>query len=790
MMRTLAICFGVFSLALPASTAHADWREVGPAPLSGGSTGRIAGVAPHPNNPDIIYIAGASGGVWRFDDSGWTPLTDRMPTTAMGAIALDPSAPDIVYAGSGESNQANHSFYGVGPYRSEDAGESWEILGEDEFAGRGFSRILVDPNDGKRIFAATMRAGDAKGHPRAGGPTGVFRSTDSGRTWAKLAGGLPDGQGGDLVFDPNDAQTLYANIIGSGLYRSTDSGDSWTHVEDIDGRLAIAVSPVDSQRIYVLSSEGSVHTSRDGGGSFTRSDPGISIQSYYDVAAGADPDDVDIAVFGGVQTVRTRDGGRSFSRNTPPHVDIHALLYDSRGRLLSGGDGGLHRSENNGDRWETLNEGLAIMQFYPGISVHPEDPEWFIGGLQDNGTARRREGQGQTWGSVLGADGGYTAVHPKDPRVVFAQYQGAANVFKSTDGGGNFSKSDSGINTSDANAFVPPIVFHPDDPQVVYYITDRLYRSDDQGRRWSDISGKVTDGNRACLRALAIAPSNPNTIYSASNAGNVFVSTDGGQNFAQVGEGFDGWRRATQEIAVAPWDDATALIGVRRFAVDQLQMTRDHGQTWTALDGDFPDVPVNSVALARVGEGLDIALAASDRGVWLNCGLTESWHLLGEGLPNVATTDIRYDANFSRVVLGTMGRGVWMFENATAERFTAICATDDDTGTSGDEGQDEETSGDESSASDGGSELESGDGDGDGADAEGSGSADGGDGDGDGDGDDVPGDEGKESSTTQGQQDATTGCGCRHSPSAPSPVWLLLVWRFVGGRRTRNPSLR
>ena len=225
---------------------HAQmWTELGPSPITSVSySGRISSLACSPSDPDLYYIGGADGGVWRTVDGGasWTPLTDFLPTTSIGALALDPSDENIIYAGTGEANYANHSRYGLGLYKSIDGGDTWEHLAEEIFAGRTFAKIAIDHQNTQTLYAAIGRAGGfpqlaaAKGHPGATGSVGIFRSRDGGNTWAHLTNGLPAVEASDVAVDPVDPRIVYAaigNIFGdpgNGIYKSTDGGDSWTRL--------------------------------------------------------------------------------------------------------------------------------------------------------------------------------------------------------------------------------------------------------------------------------------------------------------------------------------------------------------------------------------------------------------------------------------------------------------------------------------------------------------------------------------------------------------------------------
>ncbi len=687
----------VLALMAGADAALAvDWVEIGPAPITSGPyTGRCSAVAASSTNASKYYVAGASGGVWRTLDGGatWTPLTDSLPINAIGAIALDPTDDDIVYAGSGEANFANHSFYGEGLYVSTDGGDTWSILAADAFAGRTFSRIAISHADPLVMFASIMPAGGfparnaAKGHPQAEDPVGVYRSTDGGTNWTLLAGGLPATAASDVWIDPSDATIVFAaigDIYGpaeNGIYRSLNGGDSWAKLSfgglptTNNGRISMAIAPSDPLRIYAMitnpaSSTGGgastkgVYRSDDGGNTWTSRSPG-NIQStygWYLSTVLVDPVNPNIVFAGGLTLVRSTNGGTSWSTITPPHVDMHGLGYDASHRLLCADDGGLHRSTNNGTSWSTINNNLGVIQLYAGISVHPSNETFVLGGMQDNGT-NRRDGP-MNWTHVFGGDGGYTALHPSTPNAMFCEYQGSGNLYYSSNGGANFSWRASGISTSDRNCFLPPMVYSPSSQTTLLYATHRIYRSTNTGSSWTPISGDLTGGSPAAIRALVIAPSNAQTAYAATNDGRLLVSTNGGVNWSLKLVDVPGGPRVTREIAVDPMDDARAYLAVSQFGVDQVLRTTDRGDTWLPIDGNLPDIPANTVAVYRSGS-LRAVFVGTDNGVFTASGDESDWSLYGPDLPHSPVTDLIVDVNHNRLLASTMGRGVWTTELPT-----------------------------------------------------------------------------------------------------------------------------
>lgn len=677
-----------------------QWIELGPAPISNTqSTGRVSAIGVSATNQNLYYVGGADGGVWKSGDGGssWRALTDHLPTTAIGAVTVDPVNDQVVYAGSGEANFANHSRYGLGLYKTTDGGENWEVLAAGIFSGRCFSRIVIDPTHTDTLYASITHAGGlpsfdfniagARGHIGALLPLGVWKSNDGGITWTQLTNGLPgDLSATDLIMDPSNAAILYAGIghvfgdSRNGIYRSTDGGSSWNKLggglPDTEvGRISLATTPANPNRIYASivracdvrgggASTMGVYRSDDGGSSWVFKYPGSIHATYgwYLNVIIASPSDPDIAFVGGLELYRTTNGGDSWTNVLrTQHIDFHALIFDAQGRLLSGNDGGVYLSSDLGDSWTALNDGLGIVQFYAGISIDPDRPSTIYGGTQDNGTLKKiGEGTGD-WINVLGGDGGCTGVKPDDPDIVFAEYQGTGNIFKSYNAGVNFSRSFSGINLGDANCFLPPFDFDPGNPNHMYYATHRLYKSTDSGDSWTLVSGDLTGGNGAAVRGFAIAPSNPATIYAGTNDGRVLVSFNGGTSWELGLVDIPGWPRIMRQLAVAPSDHLTALLAVSYFGVDQILITRDGGNIWESLDNNLKDIPVNTVCLDP-SRGPQVLFIGTDSGVYHSTDGGTTWDLYGKGLPNCAVNDMKIDTVNNHLIVATQGRGMWMVD--------------------------------------------------------------------------------------------------------------------------------
>ncbi len=673
------------------------WTELGPLMVPGGAgafTGRVSAIACSKTNPSLYYCTGADGGVWKTTDAGasWAPLTDHEVTTAMGALALDPVDQSIVYAGTGEANFANHSRPGQGLLRSTDGGATWSLLGQETFAGRCISRIVINPGAHQTLYAGVTRAGGfpapaaAKGHPLANGPRGVFKSTDSGTTWTQLGGGttgLPRLDCTDVVMDPVDPSTLYAAIgfifgdASNGIYKSTNAGATWTKLGGglpaSPGRIALAIAPTNRNRLYTLianpadSAGGSGSTlgayrSDNAGASWTNLGIG-SIQStygWYLCTVGVSPANPDVVIAAGLNPWRSTLAGATWSSLSIPHPDCHAIEFDALGRAVIGCDGGVFRLETNGS-FTYLNGGLGTIQFYAGLSTHPTDDLVMLGGIQDNGT-KRRSSVSLAWSSVLGGDGGWTQLDQVNPSVAYAESQGTGSLYKSTNGGQSFGTF-AGNGISGRNCFLPPYLIDPANHNRLLYGTERVWESLDGAASWHALSNDLTAGGDAAIRSLAIAPSDSHYVYAATNDGRVLVSTNFGASFSIILQNNPGWPRVTRELFVDDEDPRTLYLAGSGYGAAKVRRTRDAGMTWEALDAGFPDVPVN--VLAVDGRSVRPRLfAGTDDGVYFSFDEGDSWTRYSDpvagGLPHACVVDLRLETSRGRLVAATQGRGAWM----------------------------------------------------------------------------------------------------------------------------------
>ena len=646
--------------------AAVPWTQIGPEriPISLTSSGRLSTIAVHPSDPNTLYIGAAQGGVWKTVNGGasWTPLTDRECSLAMGSIAIDPVDPNIVYAGTGEQHFSGDSYYGCGVLRSADGGTTWTTLGISVFQtaaeGARISKIVIDPaTAGSTTGTTVLVASDF----------GLFRSTNSGTDWTTVLTGTTT----DVVMDPTNSATLYAGRWGVGLSKSTDGGVNWVAltsglpVADV-GRINLAIAPSAPQTIYaaVHTTSGNglagIFKTTDGGADWTQltaTNANCGAQCWYDMTIAVHPTNDSLVYFGGITLFRSSDGGANFaSINGPLHVDQHFLTFDplDPNTVYVANDGGIYKSTDGGSTWTTLNTNLSITQFYPGISLHPNDPSVAMGGTQDNGTV------GYTgtadWASLLSGDGGFTAIDFLNPTTRYAETQWTASSGFSgprRSDAGFFVHKVNGIDTDDRALFIPPLIMDPVDPQVLYFGTFRLYRTADRADSWTAISPDLTTGGS--ISAIAVSPADSDVLYVGSNTGDLHTTVDGGASWTTVDAALPD--RYVTDIAIDESDPQTAFVTVSGFGSGHVFKTTDGGAGWQDVSANLPDVPMNAV-LIEPGTPSNIFLG-TDLGVFMSTDGAASWAPFNDGLPLVAVFDLALMPNTGVFLAATHGRGMF-----------------------------------------------------------------------------------------------------------------------------------
>jgi photosystem II stability/assembly factor-like uncharacterized protein len=655
--------------AAPPPISGTQWQSIGPEgiPISQGSIGRLTAIAVHPTDRNTIYIGGAQGGVWKTTDGGasWTPLTDHECSLAMGALAIDPVNPQIVYAGTGEQHYSADSYYGCGVLRSTDGGTSWTQLGGSIFqtasGGAKISRILIDPRTAGTVATTQLIVAS---------DFGLYRSLDGGASFTQVLGGAAT----DVVMNPSNPDLLYAGIRSVGIYRSVDGGVSWTAANSGFStsirRINLAIAPSAPDTLYASAENASggdlagIWRTTDGAVTWIKlsaTNASCGTQCWYDQTIAVAPNDANGVYFGGVSLYKSIDGGVTFANiQGGIHVDQHYLAFDSADPLTVyvGNDGGVFRSTNGGASWTTLNTNLVLTQFYEGISLHPFDPTQAMGGTQDNGTVSWAASP--VWSEVLGGDGGYTAIDPDNPTTRYAETQWQASSGYSgprrSDGGG-YSLKLNGINTADRAQFIPPLVMDPTDSRTLYFGTYRIYRTTDRADTWTPISGDLTGGGS--ISAIAPATGDPAVLYVGTSDGRVWTTANGGQDWTQRTLPI-GTSRYVQDIAVDPRDPQTAWVTVSGFLTAHVFRTTDGGASFQDRSGNLPDAPVNAVIADPTSRA--VVLVGTDLGVFASGDSGSTWTPLPDGLPSVAVYDLAYNANTGVLLAGTHGRGMFALE--------------------------------------------------------------------------------------------------------------------------------
>lgn len=705
------------------------WRELGPALMGG----RIADIAVHPADPSVWYVAAGSGGVWKTTNAGtsWTPVFDEQPSYSIGSLALDPSAPDVVWVGTGENVSGRHVGWGDGVYRSRDGGESWQRMGLERSEHIG--KILVDPRDGNIVFAASEGPLWS-----SGGERGLYKSEDGGESWRAVLEANEDTGVTDVEFDPADPDVMYAATYqrrrsvwallaggpSTGIFKSTDGGESWREVTrglptgDM-GKIGLAVSGADRNVVYATieakAGEAGFYRSIDRGESWERRNSYISggTGPHYYQEIEASPSDPDLVYQMDVFLHVTRDGGATFSvlgTGREKHSDNHALWIDPGNgmHMLAGTDAGLYETFDEGATWRHFPN-LPISQFYK-LAVNNAEPFYdILGGAQDLGTllgpSRTMNAEGvrnRDWSVPLGADGYAAAFDPAEPEIAYIQSQQ-----------GNLQRLDRrshellNIRPLPAPGDPPerwnwdsPVIASVHAPGRLYYASQRLWRSDDRGSSWQPASGDLTRnlnryeqpmagrvhsvdalyGNTAMswystISSVSESPAAEGVLYVGTDDGLVQVSEDGGAT----------WRQAAplpgvsslafmNDVKASVHDPATVFVAADAHKegdyAPHLFESNDFGRSWRRISAGLPAGHVIwSVEQDHADPGL--LFAGTEFGVHFTPDGGANWIQLGTGVPTIAFRDLEIQRRDNDLVGATFGRGFYILDDYSPLREMA-----------------------------------------------------------------------------------------------------------------------
>ncbi len=683
------------------------WRMIGP--FRGGRTVAAVGVASQPN---VFYIGVNNGGVWKTTDAGriWTPIFDEQPTGSIGAIAIAPSNPNVIYVGSGEGLQRPDLSTGDGMYKSDDAGKTWTHLGLRD--GQQIPMIAVDPRDPNRLFVAVL------GHPY--GPNeerGIFRSTDGGRTFEKVLYRDENTGGIDVAIDPSTPQIVYAALWearqgpwenaafkgpGSGIHKSTDGGTTWRQLREglpatgeLLGRAGLEVCLADPKRLYAITG-----TTKESGGVYRSDDAGESWRRMNDDErlwgrpgdfneVRADPKNPDVVYVGNIVTWKSVDGGKSFVawRGAPGGDDYHRLWINPNDPniILNAADQGAIITVNGGETWSSWYNQPTAQMFH--VNTDNAFPYRVCGGQQESGSAcvQSRGDDGQItfreWHPVGAEEYGYAVPDPLDPDLVY---------------GGKISRydrrTDQVVDVKPKTLRSPsyrvvrtqPIVFSPADPHILYFASNTLWKTTNGGRSWTEISPDLTRRDwavpasvgkyigtpeakprqRGVIYAIAPSPLDVDRIWAGTDDGLIHRTIDGGKTWKDVTPpDLTPWAKVSV-MEASHFDKRTAYAAVNTLRLDDLRphlyRTRDSGKTWTHITSGIPDgETVNVIREDPKRRGL--LFAGTERTVYVSTDDGDHWDSLRLNLPITSIRDLVLHED--DVVIGTHGRGFWILDD-------------------------------------------------------------------------------------------------------------------------------
>jgi photosystem II stability/assembly factor-like uncharacterized protein len=670
----------------PPISGTANWTQLGPSVVPNGQTyssarvfvtGRVTAIVVDSTDSNVIYVGTAQGGVWKTVDRGgnWKPLTDNELSLAIGALAMDPGNPLVLYAGTGEGNFSGDSYYGAGVLRTVDGGNSWTMCATPTFAGNRFSRIAITPGATQHLFAATN--------------SGLYRSLDGANNWTQLSNGLPAGPfATDVAVDPSNPSRVYAAFWGQGVYRTDDAdaaNPTWTQLSGglsaaNSTRIAVAVAPSSPQVIFALLSGSSnanpalsylvnrFYRSADGGTSWQAvplPSGNIGGQGFYNLNLLVDPNTPDIVYLSGISLWKatrnaTTDQWTISNVGGGFHPDNHALAIDPANHLnlYAGSDGGLYRSTDGGGNWDdSINKGLGITQF-EFISQHPTSDALVLGGTQDNGTEQFRNSP--VFYHSDDGDGGSCAIDFTQPANMLSTYYGATP--KRSTQAGKFQTWQSVSAGLAGNAlFYPPMTLDATNANNVAFGTDNLYLDSAQGTAGWPVSVTLP----GVTQVSAIHYVNSNLIYAASISGQVYrLTLSGGSWSVQSLNGPPLPNNYIWEIRARPDDSNTVVLVMSGFGIPHVWRgsVGPAGATWTAVSGGglttaLPDIPVNALAIDPLHP--DTWFIGTDVGVFRTVDAGATWLPFRNSLPNCAVFDLKLAGSARLLRAATHGRGLW-----------------------------------------------------------------------------------------------------------------------------------
>lgn len=623
--------------------------------------GRTNSMAFHPSDPNIIYIATAQGGVWKTTNGGtnWTVMTDALSTLAGGDIVLDPANSNIVYLGTGEANFSVDSQYGDGIFKSTDAGVTWTKIATTAQVGSYIAQLVVDPTNSQIIYSA--------------GTSGIFKTTNGGTTWTNTGAGT---YGVSLIIDPTNTQVLYLGTLFGLVRKTTNGGTSWTTLGGglpTSGaqRTQLAMALSNTQILYACIENAStsamlgLYRTTDGGTTWTTqatSPNPLGGQGWYDNSICVLPTDPNTVVVGGLDLYVSTNAGVTLTKKTDwasvssgnfSHADIHRLAFNGT-VLYCASDGGFYKSTNNGTNWTDLNRTLSTLQFQ-GADYDPTNILKIYGGCQDNDKEYTTNG-GTDWIQRTTGDGGYTIVDPVNTNYIYSQYVNGT-LYRSNNSGVSFSSiAPSG---STGGLFYNPFEMAPGDHNTIIYCEGDVWKTTSAqtattGSGWVQLATTGTTGGS--VSAIGISTTTTNKIYIGTSNGRILVTTNNGTNWSLT-TGYN----YVSDFAVDPVDDNIAYASFGGTS-NTVRKTTNGGTSWSVISTGLPSIAANSLVLKTTGSRL--LIVGMDAGVYSTTNEGSTWFAMNTNLPNVEVYDLKYHESAGILLAATHGRGVWTFSDA------------------------------------------------------------------------------------------------------------------------------
>ncbi|HXB41261.1 MAG TPA: glycosyl hydrolase [Bacteroidia bacterium] len=701
-----------------ASTFSAfKFRNIGPAMISG----RIIDIAVNPKNKSEYYLGVACGGVWKTTNNGtnFQPIFDGQGSYSIGCLTLDPTNPNIVWIGSGENNNQRSVAYGDGLYKSEDAGKTWKNVGLQKSEHIG--KIAIDPNDGNIVYVAAYGPLWS-----AGGDRGIYKTTDGGKTWKQILNVSENTGFNEIHIDPSNRNILYAcahqrrrhewtYISGgpeSAVYKSTDGGNTWNKLGgglpsgDV-GRIALAVSPINTDFVFAI-----VEGDEDGKGFYRSTDRGASWEkrsswatagNYYQEIF-CDPKNIDRIYSMDTWLKVTNDGGKTFvglgEKNK--HVDNHVIYVDpdNANHYLVGCDGGLYESYDMAKTWQ-YKANIPIVQFYR-VATDNATPFYNVyGGTQDNnscgGPSRTISASGivnSDWFITVGGDGFKSVIDPKDPNIVYSewQYGGLIRYDRKTGEAFDIKPQEKEGEAAYRWNWDAPLIISNFSNTRVYFCANKVFRSEDRGNTWKTLSGDLSAGidrnklpvmgkvwsmdaiakNQSTtlygnITAFNESPKNENLLFAGTDDGLIHITTDGGNTWTKI-SAFANVPANTkcQNITPSQFDEniVYATFNNQRNGdfKPYLLKSIDKGKTWVNISNNLPEKGT-TYAITEDYKNSNLLFCGTEFGIFVSLDGGVYWVQMKTGLPTICVPDIAIQKRENDLAIATFGRGFYILDD-------------------------------------------------------------------------------------------------------------------------------